>query len=88
MGGVVSGIFTATESAAFACIYAFIISVFVYRELKISQIPRLLKYFRRILCNLIGTWVENGEYPADMHLLEQIVKGICYNNANKYFAYN
>lgn len=42
MGGVVSGIFTATESAAYACIYAFIISVFVYRELKIKEIPRLL----------------------------------------------
>lgn len=42
MGGVISGIFTATESAAFACIYAFIISVFVYRELKIKEIPRLL----------------------------------------------
>ncbi|WP_411675820.1 TRAP transporter large permease [Caproicibacter sp.] len=42
MGGVVSGIFTATESAAFACIYAFIISIFFYRELKLKQIPKLL----------------------------------------------
>lgn len=40
--GVTAGLFTATESAAIACIYAFIISVFVYKELKISQMPRLL----------------------------------------------
>ncbi len=45
------------------------------------------EYFRRILCNLIGNWVENGEYPADMDLLEEIVKGISYNNAKKYFNF-
>ncbi len=42
VGGTVSGIFTATESSAFACIYAFIIAVFVYRDLKIKQIPKLI----------------------------------------------
>lgn len=45
-------------------------------------------YFRRILCNLIGTWVENGEYPADYETLAEIVKGICYNNAVKYFGFD
>ena len=45
-------------------------------------------YFRRILCNLLGTWVENGEYPADYETLEEIVKGICYNNAVKYFGFH
>ena len=45
-------------------------------------------YFRRILCDLIGNWVENGEYPADYETLEEIVKGICYNNAVKYFGFN
>ena len=44
-------------------------------------------YFRRILCELVGGWVENGEYPADMKALEEIVKGICYNNAVKYFDF-
>ena len=39
------------------------------------------EYFRRILCNLIGEWVENGEVPEDMELLGSIVQGICYNNA-------
>jgi glucuronate isomerase len=42
-------------------------------------------YFRRIMCNLIGNWVENGEYPNDDKVLEKIVKGISYNNAVRYF---
>ena len=45
------------------------------------------EYFRRILCNLLGEWVENGEYPADMDMLEKIVKGICYENARDYFDF-
>ena len=44
------------------------------------------EYFRRILCELLGDWVENGEYPLDLKSLEEIVKGICFNNANKYFG--
>ena len=43
------------------------------------------EYFRRILCNLIGTWVENGEYPADMEFLGSLVEDICANNAKRYF---
>lgn len=43
------------------------------------------EYFRRILCNLIGMWVENGEYPADWAQLQQIIEGICYGNAKGYF---
>ncbi|MCD7806628.1 MAG: glucuronate isomerase [Lachnospiraceae bacterium] len=45
------------------------------------------EYFRRILCNLIGNWVENGEYPCDWEMLEEIVRGISYNNAKKYFKF-
>ena len=45
------------------------------------------EYFRRILCNMLGTWVENGEYPADMDTLKTIVQGICYYNAEKYFQF-
>lgn len=45
------------------------------------------EYFRRILCDIIGGWVENGEYPADMKALESIIKGISYNNAVKYFGF-
>lgn len=43
------------------------------------------EYFRRIMCNLIGDWVENGEFPADMEILEEIVKNISYYNAKNYF---
>lgn len=46
------------------------------------------EYFRRILCNLIGNWVENGEYPADYDLLVPMVKGISYNNAIDYFNFD
>lgn len=44
------------------------------------------EYFRRILCNLIGNDVENGEIPADMDILGELVENICYNNAVKYFG--
>ncbi|MEN9391477.1 MAG: hypothetical protein RL017_775, partial [Pseudomonadota bacterium] len=43
------------------------------------------EYFRRILCNFIGTLVENGEYPNDHKMLAQIVENICYYNAKAYF---
>ena len=43
------------------------------------------EYFRRILCNLIGTWVEAGEYTSDLARLGEIVQNISYNNAVRYF---
>lgn len=46
------------------------------------------EYFRRILCELIGGWVENGEYPYDKKMLEKIIKGISYNNAVRYFGFH
>lgn len=46
------------------------------------------EYFRRILCNLIGGWVENGEFPEDYDTLKEIVEGISYNNAVNYFNFN
>ena len=44
------------------------------------------EYFRRILCNIIGTWVDSGEYPKDYDTLGEIVQDICYNNAIRYFG--
>ena len=44
------------------------------------------EYFRRILCELIGSWVERGEYPADEQALRTIVEGICVKNAERYFG--
>ncbi|MBE6602177.1 MAG: glucuronate isomerase [Ruminococcaceae bacterium] len=46
------------------------------------------EYFRRILCNLLGTWVEDGEYPADFNYLEKIVKDVCFCNADSYFGFD
>lgn len=43
------------------------------------------EYFRRILCNLIGEWVENGEYANDIEFLGKVVQDISYNNAVGYF---
>ena len=43
------------------------------------------EYFRRILCELLGSWVENGEYPNDEKALRAIVEGICFKNAERYF---
>ena len=45
------------------------------------------EYFRRILCELIGGWVENGEYPADMEVLGDMVEDISYRNAVRYFGF-
>ncbi|MFE5320046.1 glucuronate isomerase [Paenibacillus sp. NPDC056579] len=46
------------------------------------------EYFRRIVCNLIGEWVENGEAPDDLELLGEIVQNISYNNADQYFQFS
>jgi glucuronate isomerase len=43
------------------------------------------EYFRRILCNLFGTEVENGELPNDVQWIGKVVQDICYNNARQYF---
>lgn len=46
------------------------------------------EYFRRILCNVIGEWVENGEFPADEEILSEIINDISYNNAVRYFKFD
>jgi len=46
------------------------------------------EYFRRILCNLIGKDIENGELPDEPELLGQMVENICYYNARNYFGFH
>lgn len=46
------------------------------------------EYFRRILCELIGGWVENGEYPDDRERLGKMVEDISYRNAVRYFGFD
>jgi glucuronate isomerase len=43
------------------------------------------EYFRRILCNILGTWAEGGEIPNDFPLLAGMVKDISFGNAERYF---
>ncbi|QTN26320.1 glucuronate isomerase [Rhodoferax sp. AJA081-3] len=43
-------------------------------------------YFRRLLCRQLGRWVQDGEYPDDQQALETLVRGVCYDNAKRYFA--
>ena len=45
------------------------------------------EYFRRIMCNLLGKWVEDGEYPADIETLKKIAADISYYNAKSYFGF-
>lgn len=45
------------------------------------------EYFRRILCNLFGNDIENGELPDDMKWIGQVVQNICYSNAKAYFGF-
>ena len=45
------------------------------------------EYFRRLICNIIGTDVEAGLIPDDKDLLDNLVSGICYENANSYFGF-
>jgi glucuronate isomerase len=43
------------------------------------------EYFRRILCNILGRWVEEGEIPRDLPFLKSMVRDICFENARRYF---
>ena len=43
------------------------------------------EYFRRILCSLAGSWVENGMYPYNIKALEKIIKGVSFENSKEYF---
>lgn len=46
------------------------------------------EYFRRILCELIGGWVDNGEYPADRKVLGEMIENISYHNTMRYFKFS
>lgn len=46
------------------------------------------EYFRRILCNILGNEVENGQLPNDINLIGELVKNICSNNAERYFNFS
>ena len=43
------------------------------------------EYFRRIFCDLLGGWVEQGEFTSDPQVLKTLVEAVCYRNALRYF---
>ena len=51
----------------------------------VLEMDKKIELFRRLMCNLVGSWVENGEYPNDEKALKKIVQGISYYNAKRYF---
>ena len=46
------------------------------------------EYFRRLLCNLFGEEIENGELPSDIPWIGKVIQDISYNNAKNYFGWN
>lgn len=45
------------------------------------------EYFRRVLCELVGEWVESGQYPEDKKYLDELVTNLCYKNTKRYFGF-
>jgi tripartite ATP-independent transporter DctM subunit len=71
MGGILSGVFTATESAAVACVYAFLVTVFVYRDYRLRDLPQLLHRVVKtvaMVMMLIGFSVAFGYMMAIMRI--------------------
>lgn len=84
--GVTAGLFTATESAAIACIYAFIVSTFVYKELKPSMMPRLLMNTVKTLAmvfSLIAAAGAFGYLLAMLRIPTLITEGLMRISSNK-----
>lgn len=87
MGGILSGIFTATESAAIACLWAFFVTMFIYRDYKWSELPKLM--FRTvktvtIVMILIGFAAAFGAVMTYMQLPMRITEAVTSISDNKY----
>lgn len=87
MGGILSGIFTATESAAIACLWAFFVTMFIYRDYKWSELPKLM--FRTvktvtIVMILIGFTAAFGAVMTYMQLPMRITEAFTSISDNKY----
>ena len=78
------GIAAQIKMLAGLCVFANFIGMITDSRSFLSY-PRH-EYFRRSLCNILGEWVENGEYPPDYDMLGRIVEGICYKNAAAFFG--
>jgi len=77
MGGILSGIFTATESASIACVYAFLVTMLVYRDYKWSELPKLVHRTVKTVCIvmiLIGFASAFGYIMALMQLPSRLTE--------------
>jgi tripartite ATP-independent transporter DctM subunit len=87
MGGILSGVFTATESAAVACVYAFVITVFVYRDYKLRDLPHLVHRVVKtvaMVMMLIGFSVAFGYMMAIMRIPAIMTEFFLGISDNKY----
>jgi tripartite ATP-independent transporter DctM subunit len=87
MGGILSGVFTATESAAVACVYAFVVTVFVYRDYKLRDLPHLLHRVVKtvaMVMMLIGFSVAFGYMMALMRIPAIMTELFLRISDNKY----
>ncbi|MFX0566524.1 TRAP transporter large permease [Kosakonia cowanii] len=87
MGGILSGIFTATESAAIACLWAFFVTMFIYRDYKWSELPKLIYRTVKtvtIVMILIGFASAFGAVMTYMQLPGRITEAFTQLSDNKY----
>lgn len=87
MGGILSGIFTATESAAIACLWAFFVTMFIYRDYKWSELPKLMYRTVKtvsIVMILIGFVAAFGAIMTYMQLPARITEAFTSISDNKY----
>ncbi len=87
MGGILSGIFTATESAAIACIWSFFVTMFIYRDYKWSELPKLMYRTVKtvtIVMILIGFAAAFGAIMTYMQLPARITEAFTSISDNKY----
>lgn len=87
MGGILSGIFTATESAAIACLWAFFVTMFIYRDYKWSELPKLMYRTVKtvtIVMILIGFAAAFGAIMTYMQLPGRITEAFTNISDNKY----
>lgn len=87
MGGILSGIFTATESAAIACLWAFFVTMFIYRDYKWSELPKLMSRTVKtvtIVMILIGFAAAFGAVMTYMQLPMRITEAFTSISDNKY----
>lgn len=88
LGGVLSGIFTATESAAIACVWAFVVSVFFYKELKIREMPRILLTCTKNLAMIYALIGSAGAFGFMMSYLRvpTILTNVLLNISDNYYV--